>query len=328
MDGAIAGYVIKTLPSNGTLYSDAGLTQAIAAGATVTNATVYFKPAADYNGSASFTYAAKDDLGLEDATPATVSITVNPLNDAPVITSPAAVSVAENIATTTVVYTATATDVDSPTITYSLSGTDASKFEINAGTGAVTFKSSPDYEAPTDNGANNVYNFTVVASDGTASTTKDVAVTVTNVVEVVNQAPVAVDDIIVTNMKNFSVSDAALLMNDTDAEGSPLSIQSAVATSSSDIASHSGTEVSFKDQGNSDGAFNYIVTDGTTPDTASVLVDYQNSSTLNGSAAAEILIGSSNQDTLKGNGGRISSTAANLTISSTVIRTIWYWTGD
>ena len=115
-----------------------------------------------------------------------VAITVTNVNEAPVITSAATASFAEN--GTGTVYTAAATDVDAgTTLTYSLSGTDASKFDINATTGVVTFKSSPNYEAPTDVGANNVYNVTVGASDGALTTTKAVAITVTNVA---GEAPV------------------------------------------------------------------------------------------------------------------------------------------
>ncbi len=113
-----------------------------------------------------------------------VAITVSDVDEAPTFTSGAAASVAENATGT--VYTAVATDADAgATLTYSLTGTDAALFDINATTGAVTFKSSPNYEAPADAGGNNVYDVTVVASDGTNITTKDVAISVTNV----NEAP-------------------------------------------------------------------------------------------------------------------------------------------
>ena len=113
-----------------------------------------------------------------------VAITVTNVNEAPTVTSSAAASFAEN--GTGTVYTATATDPDAgATLTYSISGADASLFNINATTGAVTFKSSPNYEAPGDAGGNNVYDVKVTASDGTLSSTKDVAITVTNV----NEAP-------------------------------------------------------------------------------------------------------------------------------------------
>ena len=84
------------------------------------------------------------------------------------------------------VYTVAATDPDAgTTLTYSISGADAALFNIDAATGAVTFKSSPNYEAPGDAGGNNVYDVNVTASDGTNATTKAVAITVTNV----NEAP-------------------------------------------------------------------------------------------------------------------------------------------
>ena len=111
-----------------------------------------------------------------------IAVTVTAVNDnTPVITSGATASVAEN---STAVMTVTATDADQPaqTLTYSIvGGADAAKFSINSSTGALSFATAPDYEAPTDSGANNVYDVTVQASDGTLSSTKAIAVTVTAV---------------------------------------------------------------------------------------------------------------------------------------------------
>jgi len=56
-DGTIASYTIASLPTDGTLYSDAALSQAIAAGESITGSTVYFVPDADWNGSTSSTTA-------------------------------------------------------------------------------------------------------------------------------------------------------------------------------------------------------------------------------------------------------------------------------
>ena len=108
-------------------------------------------------------------------------------NSAPIITSngggtSAAINVAEN---GTAVTTVTATDVDGQTLTYSISGTDASKFSINSSTGVLTFISAPNYKSPTDSGGNNVYDLVVTVSDGSLTDTQAVAVTVTNV----NEAP-------------------------------------------------------------------------------------------------------------------------------------------
>ncbi|MEY2910837.1 MAG: hypothetical protein RLZZ184_146 [Cyanobacteriota bacterium] len=107
-----------------------------------------------------------------------VAITVTNVNDAPVITSAATATFAEN--GTGTVYTVTATDADAgTTFTYSLSGSDANLFDIN--NGVVTFKTAPNFELPSDSGANNVYDINVIASDGTLNTTQAVAITVTNV---------------------------------------------------------------------------------------------------------------------------------------------------
>ena|GEM_PF-5221224 len=113
------------------------------------------------------------------STAQTIIVTVTNVNDvAPVISSAAAVSVQEN---RTTVLTATATDVEGGTITFSISGGDAALFVIDPSTGVITFRQAPNFEAPTDTGANNVYNFNLTASDGTNSSTQAVTVTVTDV---------------------------------------------------------------------------------------------------------------------------------------------------
>jgi hypothetical protein len=108
----------------------------------------------------------------------------------PVITSVASTSVAENIAGTVytegTVYTVTASFADpGAVLTYSMSGTDAALFNLNALTGAVSFIAAPNYEAPADAGQDNVYNISVMASHGSqSSAAQAVAITVTDVVEV------------------------------------------------------------------------------------------------------------------------------------------------
>ena len=64
-----------------------------------------------------------------------------------------------------IAYQANATDVNQDTVIYGLNGTDADLFNIDASTGAVTFKTTPDYETPVDDDGDNVYNFTITASD-------------------------------------------------------------------------------------------------------------------------------------------------------------------
>lgn len=115
------------------------------------------------------------------ATNRTVAITVSNLNDnAPVFVSGGTATFAENATGT--VYDANATDADGAGVTYVLSGTDAARFAIDSA-GVVTFIAPPDFEAPGDAGASNVYDIVVTASDGTFATPQAVAITVTNVAE-------------------------------------------------------------------------------------------------------------------------------------------------
>ena len=119
-----------------------------------------------------------------------VTVTVADVNEPPEITGDEALSFPENTATTTVLETYDASDPEgaASTFTWSLSGTDRGDFDIDSSTGALRFKSVPDYERPADSGGNNVYNVQVRASDnGTPALTGtlDITVTVTNV----NEAP-------------------------------------------------------------------------------------------------------------------------------------------
>ena len=90
VDGTVASFALANLPANGTLYTDAALTNVAVTGtdyvATGETLTLYFSPDADWNGMTTFQYSAKDDLGLVDTTPATGTITITPVNDDPVAT--------------------------------------------------------------------------------------------------------------------------------------------------------------------------------------------------------------------------------------------------
>jgi hypothetical protein len=102
-------------------------------------------------------------------------------NAAPVFTSAATASVAEN--TAGVFYTATASDADGDALTFSISaGADAARFSITSA-GALRFASPPDFENPSDANRDNVYEVTLRVSDASASATLDLRVTVTDVAE-------------------------------------------------------------------------------------------------------------------------------------------------
>jgi hypothetical protein len=100
----------------------------------------------------------------------------------PVITGPTgaagaasiSINVAENV-------TACGTWTANEAVTWSITGTDAVRFSISSG-GAVTFVAPPNFEGPVDSGANNVYNFNVVATDtATNASSQAVTLTVTDV---------------------------------------------------------------------------------------------------------------------------------------------------
>jgi serralysin len=156
-----------------------------------TTGAVTFKTAPNYEAPADdgknnvydITLTASD--GVFSSAEKSVTITVTNANEAPIITSAATASFAENATGTA--YTATGSDPDAgTTLSWSLGGTDAALFNINDTTGAVTFKAAPDYEAPADDGKNNVYDIIVTASDGVSSPVeKSVTITVTNIDEAI-----------------------------------------------------------------------------------------------------------------------------------------------
>ena len=78
--------------------------------------------------------------------------------------------------------TVTATDPKGTLPIYSISGgADAAKFNINTATGALAFAVAPDFETPTDTGADNSYEVIVRASDGSLFDEQTLTVNVTNV---------------------------------------------------------------------------------------------------------------------------------------------------
>ena len=146
-------------------------------------------------GTASYMVTATDPWGAmgtpSGATVQEVTITINDVNEAPVITEGTTriAEHAENTVITTLLSAYMATDVDqTAAVDWSVSGTDAGDFEISSA-GALTFKEAPNYEMPADSNRDNVYMVTVVATDaGVDSKNKmtaerAVVITVTNVEE-------------------------------------------------------------------------------------------------------------------------------------------------
>ncbi len=110
-----------------------------------------------------------------------ITVTVTDEDDtSPVLPDDAAVDVEEG---QTAVATVEATDVDSDTVTYSVSGgADRLKFSIDATSGELTFIEEPDFEALGSDASSNIYVVEVSASDGdNLAATQVITVTVTDV---------------------------------------------------------------------------------------------------------------------------------------------------
>ena len=114
---------------------------------------------------------AKDAKDLE--------ISVTNVNEGPQLIVGSSYTVSEN---TTTVTTATVSD-SSSAVAFSLSGTDSAAMTIGESSGVLAFAANPDFEAPSDADADNVYNVTITATDDAGSNSADVTVTVTDVDE-------------------------------------------------------------------------------------------------------------------------------------------------
>ncbi|BDA82937.1 hypothetical protein Sa4125_04790 [Aureimonas sp. SA4125] len=147
---------------------------------------------ADRNGIYQVTVGASDGTnGVRQ----TLSVTIGNVNDnVPVFTSfggAASVSATtdENAAAGP---TFVAVDADGSPLVYRIvGGADGARFAIDATTGALNFLVAPDFEAPTDVGADNVYDVIVEAQDGVFAVRQTLALHVNNLND---NAPVIVSN--------------------------------------------------------------------------------------------------------------------------------------
>ncbi|UXI69274.1 tandem-95 repeat protein [Tahibacter amnicola] len=186
-EGANITFAIATGPANGTLGAITPTGP--------TSATVSYTPNANYNGTDSFTFTGNDGQG--SSVPATATITITPVNDAPLFTRGADQSVTENAGAQTVAGWATGisggptADETSQTVTFTATVTNT--------TGNLTFAVAPAVASngtltytPT-NGTSGIATISVVATDngGTANGGVDTsaAQTFTIAVNAINHAP-------------------------------------------------------------------------------------------------------------------------------------------
>ena len=124
-----------------------------------------------------------------------VTITVTDVNEAPSVTGSDSIDHAESNDANAVAaldpneYTVTDADAADPVaeLKWTLSGADASKFELGEDTGernTLAFKANPITSPPGDSGGDNVYEVTLVVTDSKGNTDEqDVTVKVTNMEE-------------------------------------------------------------------------------------------------------------------------------------------------
>jgi predicted outer membrane repeat protein len=94
---------------------------------------------------------------------------VQSVNDPPTLSNAptgAAIKISES---STYLFDFNATDNDGDSLTFTLSGSDSSFFELNASSGVIRFKVAPDFETPLDSDQNNSYELSVVVSDQSSS---------------------------------------------------------------------------------------------------------------------------------------------------------------
>ncbi len=232
IDGDTATYTKATDPSHGTV--------------TVNNDGSYtYMPTANYNGADSFTYTVGDGNGGSNTY--TVSVTVNPVNDAPVASATSFSTVKDTTKTGTL---PTATDVDGDTVTYS-KATDPSHGTVTVNSdGSYTYTPVADY-----NGADS---FTYTVSDGNGgSNTYTVSITVTPF----NSAPTA-SATSITSSEDTPKTDA--LPTATDVDGDTVTYSKATDPSHGTVTVNNDGSYTYTPVANYNGAdsFTYMVSDG------------------------------------------------------------------
>ncbi len=207
--------------------------------------TVTFTPNPDFNGPTTISYTISDGQG--GTATATVDVTVNPVNDAPVANDDVATTPEDTPVTLNVL--GNDTDVDGDPLTVTGATSPDGQVTINPD-GTVTFTPNPNF-----NGTTTV---TYTISDGNGGTA---TATVTLTVDPVNDVPVATPDVDQTD-EDTPVT-VSVLDNDTDADGDPLTVTAATAPNGTVVINPDGT-VTYTPDPNFNGTdtITYTVSDG------------------------------------------------------------------
>jgi predicted glutamine amidotransferase len=210
---------------------------------------VTFLPEANFNGAASFDYVVSDGA-LTDA--GHVSVTVEPVNDAPVAVDDAfTLNEDETLTLAGTQLLANDFDIDSPTLTV-LSVQDAVNGAVALAGQSITFTPDANF--------NGTATFTYTITDGALTGTATVTLTVLPV----DDAPVAVDDAVTTDEDQpLPVATDTLVANDTDIDGPALSVTAVASPENGTVTLVDGVVTFTPDPDfNGTGAFTYTVSDG------------------------------------------------------------------
>jgi hypothetical protein len=219
---------------------------------------VTYMPNPDFFGTDTFTYNIDDELIGNTSGLATVTVTVNPVNDPPVAVDDGATT---NEDTAVVIdLLANDSDVDGDSLNVTVIGAASNGTVVDNGDGTVTYTPDPDYNGPDS--------FTYTVSDGTVTDTATVNVTV----DPVNDPPVAVDDGATTNEDTAVVIN--VLANDSDVDGDTLTITAVGTAGNGTVVDNGDGTVTYTPDPDYNGpdSFTYTVSDGTVTDTATVNV--------------------------------------------------------
>ncbi len=292
-DTAISGNVLAndSDPDGDALTVTSTGTLATAAGGSVTlnaDGTFAYTPPADYSGTDSFTYTISDGLGGTDS--ATATLTVVPVNDAPVAQDDTAASSIDKAVTLDVLANDSDPDGDPLTVAAVTQGANGS-VAVNPD-GTVTYTPNSGYSG-TDS-------FSYTVSDGQGGTA---TATVTVNVLGINSAPLALDDVAATAADTAVTLD--VLTNDIDLEGDALTVTAVTQGAKGSVAVNPDGTVTYTPGAGFTGndSFTYTVSDGAMTTTATVVVGVGSGIALIGTAAWETLVGTAGADDLDGRGG-------------------------
>jgi VCBS repeat-containing protein len=277
--------------------------------------TFTYTPNMNFAGTDSFTYRVND--GSADSNTATATITVNPVNDPPLLTS-ATLAVSEGATVALSPANFGITDPDSASFTYTLSGIAGGYFQLSsaAGTPITSFTSaelSGGLVQFVDNGDEVAPAFSVTVNDGAAnSNTLAATISYTPVNDPPLTTPVTLAPIAEDSGPRL-ITQAQLLVNASDLEGNPLTAMALA------ISAGAGTLVD-----NGDGTWTY--TPALNDDTAvsfSYTVSDGNGGSVAGSATLDITP-VNDAPVITSNGGgstALTSVAENTTAGTTVTAT-------